>query len=605
MFIRKTRKKDRITGNEYFIFQLVESYRTERGPRQRILLNLGTDLDLTKEEQKLFANRIEELLVGSESLFPYPEHIETLSEKYAAQLIKKTIMRSNEEETKGEGDLQLVDLDSLEHEHCRSVGMEHLAYETIKQLKLKEKLAELGMTKRQIELAIGVIIGRLVRPESELATHKWLQKASAVDELIGTDFNKLALKSVYEVGDNLLRHKNAIEDHLREHEKNLFDLDDTIIFYDLTNTYFEGIAGGNPKAKRGRSKEKRSDCALVTLALVIDNQGFPVRSEMLPGNVSEPGTLQEALNKLIGSSCRNPIVVLDAGISSEENLLYLRENGYRYIVSSKSRSVELPSDVELKEVSSRDGNIVRAGKGTSKIDGETLLYCHSSQRQKKEEAMGSLLQKRYEQALEQASQALSKKNGTKLYKKVLERIGRLKERHNKVSRHYTITVTADEEEKNAVSISWEKQENKLEYRFQGLYSLRVFGLDWESEQLWHTYVMLTFVEEAFHCLKTDLGLRPIYHQKEARVDAHLFITILAYHVMQTLLHKLRLSGISIRWKTLQRDLASRVRVTSSIRLSTGEQVRIRTTTRPEACQKKIYEALGFSSKVCKRHKIYL
>ncbi len=604
MFIRKTRKKNLVTGNEYFIFQLVESYRSERGPRQRILLNLGVDLNLPQKELKELANRIEELLIGTTSLFPYSAHIESLAERYSAQLIKKSIVKPKEPTSTCAGDLQQVDLDSLEHEDSRSAGIEHLAYVTIKQLKLGEKLSELGLTKRQVEIAIGVIIGRLAHPESELATYNWLKNTSAVDELLETDFNKLALKSVYEIGDKLLKHKIDLENHLRAQEKNLFNLSDKIIFYDLTNTYMEGVSAGNPKAKRGHSKEKRSDCVLTTLALVIDSEGFPLRSEVFPGNVSEPGTLEEALQQLTGT-CHNPIIVLDAGIASEDNLLHLRNNGYRYIVSSRGRSVSLPDGIELKEVKSQNGNIVKAAKGISTIPGETLLYCHSSQRQKKEEAMGSLLQKRYENALEHAHEALCKPSGTKSYKKVLERIGRLKERHKKISRHYKVTVTPDQKNKYAISIIWGKDEGKLEDRFQGLYQLRVYGLDWDSEELWKTYVMLTLVEEAFHCLKADLGLRPIYHQKEARVDAHLFITVLAYHVLQVLLHKLRLAGISIRWKTLQADFASRVRVTTSMRLSTGKQVRIRTTTRPNERQQKIYQALNIPSKAGKRVKIYL
>jgi transposase len=606
MFIRKTRKKDPISKKEYCIFQLVESFRTEKGPRQRILLNLGTDINLLDEDRKLLANRIEELINGySQTLLPCPPEIEQLAEKYAAQLVHKQSPVQDNSEEKPTENYQSIDLDSLNHCRCRTIGLEHISYETLKELGIEQKLFDIGLTDRQVKIAIGVIVARLVRPASERATHNWLQTQSGIDEVIGTDFTKLGLRSVYQSGDILLRHKESLEAHLRKKEKTLFDLEDTIVLYDLTNTYFEGTAKGIKRAARGHSKERRTDRPLITLGLVLDKHGFPLHSEILPGNVSESKTLEKALDRLAYKQHTKPIVVLDAGIASEENLLYLREQSYRYIVAARNRSVDVPPDLEFELIKQKKDNQVHASQVKDPGSQETILYCHSTQRQQKEEAISSLLQSRLESDLKQASEALSKKGGTKSYSKVVERIGRLKERHKRISSYYDIEVGPDTTGSKAESITWKLKERKLNQRFQGSYCLRAYGLEWNSTELWSTYVMLTKVEEAFRCLKTDLGLRPIFHQIEGRVDAHLFITVLAYHAMQTIFHKLDRANMSMRWSTLQSHMASQVRVTSSMRLETGRQVHIRTTTHPEFIQKQIYKALDLPEAPRKRVAVYI
>lgn len=605
MFIRKTRKKDPISKKEYYIFQLVESFRTEKGPRQRILLNLGTDINLSDEDRKLLANRIEDLLNGyNQTLLSCPSEIEQLAEKYAAQLVRQPSVQSNPEEKPAEH-YQSVDLDSLHHHCCRTIGLEHISYETLKVLGIEQKLFDLGITDRQVKIAIGVIVARLVRPASERATHNWLRTQSGIDEVVGTDFTKLGLRSVYQSGDILLRHKGSLEAHLRKKEESLFDLEDTVVLYDLTNTYFEGTAQSIKKAARGHSKERRTDRPLITLGLVLDKHGFPLHSEILPGNVSESKTLEKALDRLVNKQHTKPIVVLDAGIASEENLQYLREKSYRYIVAARNRSVDVPPDLEFELVKQEKTNLVHASQVKDSDSQETILYCHSTQRQEKEEGMKSLLRSRFESDLKRASEALSKKGGTKSYDKVVERIGRLKERHKRISSYYDIEVQPNTTGSKAESITWELKEHKLNQRFQGAYYLRAYGLEWSSKELWNTYVMLTKVEEAFRCLKTDLGLRPIFHQIDGRVDAHLFITVIAYHVMQTILHKLARSNMSMRWSTLQGYMASQVRITSTMRLQTGQQVHIRTTTQPEFIQKQIYEALELSCAPCKRIAVYI
>jgi len=605
MFIRKTRKKDLVTKKEYFNYQLVESTRTERGPRQRILLNLGNSLDLlSKEERKLLANRIEELLTGTQSFLPYPSSIEQLAQTFTKQLIEKGSQKTPEKTPPTKTDYHSVNLDSLKNNQSRTVGIEHIAYETIKKLALEQKLLELGLSKRQVEIAIGIIVGRLACPGSELATYDWMQHSSAIDELLGTDFGRLSLDSVYRIGDLLLKHKNSIEEHLVSTEKTLFTFKNTIILYDLTNTYFEGTAKRVPHAARGHSKKRRSDCPLVTMGLVLNSHGFPLRSKMLPGNISEPSTLQDAIQQLSCSSEHKPVIVVDAGIATEDNLDYLRQEEYCYIVSSRRRSCEFPEDLSFDIIKKTKNSTVQAAQKQDPETGETLLYCHSTDREKKEKAMRSLLHTRFEQDLQKAADALTKKRGTKAYSKVIERIGRLKEKHKRISSYYNIEVKIDKTGKIATSITWTEKEQKLENRFQGGYLLRSYGLNCTTEVLWKTYTMLTEVEEGFRCLKGELGLRPIFHQTGSRVDAHLFITLLSYHVMQTVLYQLKLSGISFRWKTLQRRMSTQTRTTTSIRLEDGRTVHIRMSGTPEPFHREIYKALNLPCVPGKRHKTF-
>jgi transposase len=608
MFIRKTCKTDQKTGKKYFSYQLMDSYRTERGPRQRMLLNLGSDLQIEDDERKLLANRIEELHAGTQNLFTYPPHIEKLAQTYHRILSRKentAVPQHSAPSDQEEHNYQTVDLNTLQNEYARSVGLEHIVFETIKKLELDSILASVGLAEREIQVALGVIVGKLCSPASELATHQWLQFRSGIDELMGTDFSRLSRNAVYKVADNLLKHREVIEKQLELKEKDLFSFTDTIVLYDLTNTYFEGKAGGIELAARGKSKEKRSDCPLVTLGLVLNPEGFPKKSCILPGNISEPKTLEQSIKQLHESCNEQLIVVLDAGIATNENLEYLRKHKYKYIVASRSRSCEIPEDMELETVKEERNNRVRVAQKPDQETGEVLIYCHSESRMEKEKGIRSLKQIRLEEDLKLVAAALTKKGGVKSYNKVLERIGRLKERHRTVAKHYNIKVESDESRSKAIEISWEVNEQGLENRFQGAYLLRAYGLEWSSDRLWRTYVMLTRVEEGFRNLKSELGLRPVHHQITRRVEGHLFITVIAYHIMQTILYQLRQSGISIKWKTLRQEMATQVRVTTAMKAKDGRQISVRSSTIAEPAHRDYYAVLGISTRPGKTAKMFI
>jgi transposase len=410
---------------------------------------------------------------------------------------------------------------------------------------LDSKLQSLGLNSQQLAVAIGLIIARMTRPGSELATHEWLQNQSGLGELLGHDFSTTALTRLYRVSDQLLGHKEALESYLFERQRDLFSLDETITLYDLTNTFFEGTAVANGKAKRGHSKEKRSDCPLVTLALVLDGQGFPKRSGTFEGNVSEPKTLAAMLERLSRSGGEpRATVVLDAGLATEANIAWLKEQGFRYLVVS--RSPKKIFDDEEATLIKDDGKVcIRAQRVLDEATGEVRLYCHSSQREEKERAIQRRFSERFEEELKHIADGLTKKGRVKNYEKILIRIGRLKQRFSRVVRFYDIRVQKDEETSNAKAIHWSRITAE-EKTHLGVYCLRTNELNLDEQVLWRTYTMLTDLEAVFRSLKSELGLRPVYHHKTGRVDAHLFMPLLRFLWVEGFVDHLRSSSKSFR-----------------------------------------------------------
>jgi transposase len=531
-------------------------------------------------------------MTGQSTFLPVSKKIEALAQRYAREIISKQGQAyEHSEESAVETDYQTVDVDSVDSEHIRSVGGESVVLDSIKHLELDRKLEELGLSRVNVNAAIGVITGRLLLPSSERATHIWLQNQTALDDLLGTSFGALSQDRVYKVSDFLLKNKSAIESYLENREKNLFSQGETVLLYDLTNTFFEGSGKYNAKAHFGVSKEKRSDCPLVTLGLLLNGEGFPKRSEVFEGNVSEPGTLAGMLSGMCAGESK-PIVVADAGIGTEDNVAWLKEQGYGYIVVSRKRLTELPRDLEMVVVRADDTRVIRACSHRND-QGELEVYCHSSAKEIKEEGIKNRFEKRFESALAHIQEGLSIKGRTKTYEKVLEKIGRLKERYRRVSKRYEIEVEKDEGSNQARSVSFRMKETD---ETVGYYVLRTNRIELGEREVFDIFNMLLDVEDAFRCMKSELGLRPVHHQKEVRCDGHLFITVLAYHVLQAIRVRLRESGITNRWWTIRRMLSTHHRVTTSMRREDGKMIYIRKTSRPESCHVRIYDALGLPTR---------
>jgi len=602
MYIRRTSIKSRRTGEPYYTYRLVESVRVEGQVRQRTLLNLGRYFDIPREQWAPLAQRIEQLVSRQGDLVPMEldEQWEAAAQHYSARVIRAKA-QLDEGRSPSEADYQAVDINSLEMVRPRSVAVEHVSLEALRQIGLDTKLQQLGFNGPQQAAAIGTIIGRMTVPGSELFTHDWLAKRSGLGELIDYDFAVMKLQQLYRISDRLLQHKKVLEDFLYRRERTLFEFDEVITLYDLTNTYFEGSGRGNANAALGHSKEKRSDCPLVTLALVLDGSGFPKRSEVFEGNASEPKTLAEMVGKLTATdSGHTPTVVLDAGIATEENITWLVDNGYRYIVVSRRRHRQF--DEEQAVWIKNDGEQrIQAQRVVNSTTGEVELYCHSSQREKKEKGIHELFAKRFEDALDKLATGLHKKGSVKRYDKVMERIGRLKQRYARAARYYDITVDQDPNTGKASAIHW-KRNQTIDDTLPGVYCLRTNHDEWNEATLWHTYTMLTDLEAVFRSLKSELGLRPVFHHNTDRVSGHLFISVLAYHLVHTLRFQLKACGIHSSWEGLRRELDGQDRVTVELKRQDGKTVHVRKATRPEPRQQVIYDALGISDRPGKTEK---
>lgn len=599
MFIRKiTQKKN---GENYYSYRLVESIRTEKGPRQRVLLSLGADFNVPQADWKILCGILTEKLSKQPSVV---QRIDTEFEAIADGIVKNILhkhAKTSLTEEKGATasneppDYTMIDLNSLYHNDVRTVGGESLCLEMIHRLGLMDKLTELGFNGNQRSLAIGTIISRLLAPGSERSSFFWLEQQSSTGELIDFDYNSTSLGRFYEVADRLYSRKDELEEWLYQREQTLFSLPESIILYDLTNTFFEGTGKLNNKAKYGRSKEKRSDAPLVTLGLVLDGDGFVKKSKVLPGNISEPGTLSDILEKLIPTqgTIHEQTVILDAGIATKTNLEWLNDHHFKYVVVSRNKST-IPEKEDFVPLANTGKDTITAKLKKNEETSEWELYINSPSRTQKEGAMKTKFMQRMEEDLAKARTGLSKKNGTKQIDKVHQRIGRIKEKYRRVGGLYDIEVLTDENGKKATDIKWQVVPQKESKKLTGIYCLRTNIEKTTAKKLWDLYITLNRVEDAFRSMKSTLGMRPVYHQKEHRVDAHLFITILAYHIMHSILHVLKQARVDWNWESIRKILSNHVRLTSVMKEQNGNQIHIRKNSAPNPWQKKIYAAMDMS-----------
>jgi transposase len=607
MYIRETIKTDKKTGKKYSSYQLVESIRTELGPRQKILLTINSDSELNSLEKKDLANRIEELVCGSTSFFKYSEKIEKLAQTYATQVIHR--LSCEDSIPKQQAKQQLapefvnIDVNSIEKLEPRTVGSEHLLLQMAHQLKLPEKLKEIGLSKTDLAIALGSIIARASAPDSERSTYNWLCHHSGLSELLDFDFNKSSLHKLYRISDKLLSYKELLENHLEMTEESLHGYKSTIALYDLTNTYMEGQAKSNPKATHGHSKEKRTDCPLVTMGVVMNEHGFLHRTSIFPGNASEPKTLKTMIEKLsVHQSLFKPTVILDAGIATKDNLTWLREQKYGYIVSAREKAPSLDIDGELVPAGDLNNFVKVALIKNDENSEEKWLYCESEAKTAVATSMKQSFRSRFELDLKKLAGGLIKPRGCKKFSKVLERLGRLKEKHKNISGCYEIAVTPSEDGASAISIEWHVINDKMDDKLKGSYFLRTNLLEKNPTELWQLYNTLRGIEDAFRFMKSSLGLRPVYHQKERRVDGHIWITILAYHLIQNCLYQLKKNGINHHWQTIRKIMKSRIRVTMQAKTKEDKTFYYRSTTKAEVDQQKIYNSLNITPQILKARK---
>ena len=510
--------------------------------------------------------------------------------------------------------MQLIDLNSIRNKDVREVGAEWMSYQAMRQLQIAPFLESLGWSEDQVRLAQTQIISRAVYPASELKTTRWIKENSAVCEITGYDLEQVTKDRLYAISKKLYSEKEALEQHLSTRTNELFDIQDKIVLYDLTNTYFEGRKQGSKLAKYGRSKEKRSDAKLVVLGLVINPEGFLKYYSIMEGNMADSKTLEGMIGKLrikTSSTARKALVVIDAGIATDENLKMILDNGYDYLCVSRSNLKTYNIEAGAATVSVTDNRKQKIELCRVKSDRNTDYYLkvESHSKELKERSMNEQFRSRFEAGLQQIADSLTKKGGVKQEDKVHQRIGRLKQKYPSIQRYFDIETEVKEEaetkrkKKNAepdkekkrivTSVKWAIKEDVDINARSGVYFLRTSLESKSEESVWQFYNIIREIEATFRVLKTDLDLRPIYHKKDENTMAHLHLGLLAYWLVNTVRHQLKQDGIHSGWREIIRTMNTQKAVTTLAQNNHEEVIMIRRCSEPNQQVRKLYDALKY------------
>ena len=422
-----------------------------------------------------------------------------------------------------------------------------------------------------------LVVNRLIDPGSEFRLHRQWFDRSAMDELLGVDFRAASKDRLYRCLDRILIHRADLFRHLRQRWRNLFAVEFEVLLYDLTSTYFEGLCQLNPKAKHGYSRDRRSDCRQVVIALIVTPGGFPLAYETMPGNTSEKTTLRGFLAKiesLYGKARR--VWVMDRGIPTEQTLEEMRETGAQYLVGTP-RSQLSKLETELLALPWRE---VRDHVHVKLLprNGELYVYARSLDRRKKERAMRRRKVRRLLEGLGKLRANCRDRD------KLLERLGVLKHEAAREARLVEIHVppAADKVTPESFTFHLKTDAYKTAQRRAGSYLLRTNLTDEAPELLWRKYIQLTEIEAVFKCLKSDLAIRPIHHQLEDRVDAHIFVAFLSYCLTVTLKARLTVHAPGLTPKAVLEKLATIEMVDVYLPTTDGRCLIMPRHTQPEA-----------------------
>ncbi len=597
MFIKRTTK--RVNDRTYRNHLLVESVATPKGPRHRVVCSLGSLAPAPADEWRALARRLDAALSGQPEL----ERDAPLDTVVARVKMHQQAQRP----ATGKSDLVAIHTDQVAVEEPREAGPVHVGHQMWKKLGVDDVLARAGLSARARVLTEIMTLNRLVFPLSEYAMPDWIRKTALAD-ILGTDFDTLVDESLYQNLDRLHPQRALIEQGLADRERTLFNLDESIYLYDLTSTYFEGQCPHNPQAKRGYSRDSRPDCKQVVVGLVLDREGFPKAHEVFDGNRTDRTTLADMLDILEARTGRTggATVVVDRGMAFDDNLKQIQDRHCHYIVAS--RQGERNQHFEEFEDAAGWAAIIRqpsptnpAQKKTSvvvkrKLVGEEVhILCKSDGREQKDRAIRETHEQRLLADLKKLKQRIAT-GRLKDHTKVHQAIGRLKERYPRVARYYEIGYEA-----SSASVTWEENAEKksIAKQLDGGYLLKTDRKDLTDEEIWRTDMLLTRVESAFRAMKSPLAERPIFHQLKHRVQAHIFLSVLAYHLLVSIEKMCLDAGIHTSWATLREALSTHQVVTVVLPASNGDVLRIRKGSTPEPQHKAIYETLRIPSEVMK------
>lgn len=610
------------------VLQLLEAFRDEeKRSRNRIVVSLGSAC-IAAQDRPMIAKAVEQRLYGCEDFFG------CRYSKVQADWIERIVRRVDlggqwfplrerkPGRVEGQEVLDGVLIDQVEHEQTAMLGPVLAGHKAWKALGMDELLSHLGYNPAQQVAAAVNVINRLVEPLSEHALEDWV-RSTALPELLGPQAMSTGDDRYYRISDRLWEDRQEITAHLRRRERQIFSLPRTIFLYDLTNTYFEGEALANAKAQRGNSKEGRHEQPLVVVGLVFDESGFALGHEVFEGNRHDAKTLADMVRHLDAVvaeerslfSGRSPLVIVDGGVASAKNLATLRQAGFDYLVNDSRRGrkawhKEFKQDDQFTLLPGRDGKSpVSIRKITAPVEApqtppDCLVLCKSTGRHAKEQAIYSQAEQRLLEDLGRLARLVD--SGRQIDEvKIQRRIGRILGRHSRAARFYNVELVAQSPDKpktrgrrraNRWKLLWQRCDEQADQQADlwGCYVLRSCRHDLEGPELWDLYIMLTRAERGFRCLKSDLGLRPIRHQIESRTVAHIFITILAYHLLTWIERHMQSATDPHEWKTLRRILQTHCYTTIVIPTVNDGLKRIRKPGRPDPIQCAIYHKLDIN-----------
>ena len=555
MYLRRCyRNKD---GKRHAYWALVESHRTIRGPRQRVVAWLG-ELD----EHGRLAIRHGDGYQGNLFDDEEPQWIE-------------------------------VDLKRISVERTRKFGGPWLGLELLKKLGLDAFIRETVPGGREdvpwAVMALVLVLGRLCDPSSELHLAEQGYESSAMSELLGVPVDKVNDDRLYRALDRLLPHKQALEMYLKEKLGELFPLDYDLLLYDVTSTYFEGEAPRNDLAQRGYSRDHRPDCKQVNIALVVSRCGMPVGYEVFAGNRHDTKTVEqvvEHVEKIYGRA--NRIWVMDRGMVSEKNVEYLRKGGRRYIVGTPKSQLRKYEQKLLSKEWKQVHEGLQVQLCPAPDQKEVFILCRSVERQAKEKAMHERFEQRIEEGLEKIATSCRRSKQKPIV--IAERVGKLMGQNTRAAGLFRVQIG---EEAGRAKIEWSKLDKWREWArlSEGCYMLRSNVTDWTPEELWRAYIQLTEAEAAFRIQKSDLQIRPVWHQRSDRVQAHIFVCFLAYVLWKALGQMCHLAGLGDEPRKVFEELKAISLVDVVLPTRNGITLRKQCVSRPSEHQSLLLQKL--------------
>ena len=579
MFLKRLERRKNGKGHTYWA--LVESIRTAKGSRHRVVAYLG---ELKKSEQSgwgQLCRRLNKAARPQRSLFDPPHYDDPCDDEPV-----------------------LIKLKDIRLARIRDFGDVWLALGLWRLLGLEALLTEVMVSGQQevpwSVVAAILVIARFCEPSSELHIADTWYRRTALDDLLGVWPEQVHTTRLYAGLDALLPHKETIERHLKERLGDLFDLSYELLLYDMTSTYFEGECKGNAMAKRGYSRDSRPDCLQVCIGLVVTTDGIPLGYEVFDGNRNDSTTVETIVKAMEGKYGKaDRVWVMDRGMVSEANLAFLRERGGSYIVGTPKAMLRRFE----QHLTNKDWHEVQAGVEVKLVPGpdgaETFVLARSVDRREKERAMHERFRERMEVALGKF-QASAQSGRLRDPAVAHERLGRLKERYWRVSTAYEVKIApiAKPTGKARLSVTWRRNTQWSDWAelSEGCYLLRTNLTDTDPATLWKRYIQLTEAEWAFRITKDELEIRPIWHQKPKRVQGHILVCFLAYVLWKALSQWMRRSGLGDAPRTVLKELGKIKSGDVVLKAKRGDgrehPIRLRCVTTPEMPQKVLLDRLG-------------